>query len=225
MNTEVKFHYLRYHQLTSGLTEEQIIELCQLMKVEIKRKSEVLFLDGGDECRIYLSLKGKLKVTDDDGSGNELIKEIISEGDLFGDVSLDGNVSNDEYAITLTDTTVIASFTSKEFKAMMQKNPVLSLNYAISVGSKLRRMEDRHVALMTKDAKSRLIGFIKDWAKRDGNQVGTKVVMNNFLTHSDIANFISTSRQSVTIMLNELKDSGMLNYNRRQIELMSSSLN
>lgn len=225
MNTEVKFHYLRYHQLTNGLTEEQILELCQLMKVEIKRKGETLFLDGGDENRIYLSLKGKLKVTDDDDSGNELIKEIINEGDLFGDISLDSNVNNDEYGIALTDSTVIASFTSKEFKAVMHSNPVLSLNYAISVGNKLRRMEDRHVALMTKDAKSRLIGFITDWAKRDGNQVGSKVVMNNYLTHSDIASFISTSRQSVTIMLNELKDSGFLSYNRRQIELTSFTLN
>ena len=28
-------------------------------------------------------------MTDDDDSGNELIKEIINEGDLFGDISLD----------------------------------------------------------------------------------------------------------------------------------------
>jgi CRP/FNR family transcriptional regulator len=225
MNTEVKYQYLRFHQLTSGLTEEQILELCQMMKVEVRRKGEMLFLDGGSERRIYLSLKGKLKVTDDDEAGNELIKEIINEGDLFGDIALDGNLNDDDYAITLTDGAVIASFTSAEFKATMQSNPVLAFNYAVSVGNKLRRMEDRHVALMTKDAKSRLIGFIKDWAKRDGNQVGSKVVLNNFLTHSDIANFISTSRQSVTIMLNELKDSGMLNYNRRQIELTSFNLN
>jgi CRP/FNR family transcriptional regulator len=225
MNTEVKFHYLRYHPLANGLTESQILELCHLMKVEVRRRSEVIYLDGGKASRIYLSLKGKLKITDDDDSGNELIKEFANEGDLFGNISLDGNLSGEEYAIALTDTTVVASFMADEFKAAMQQNPVLSLNYALSVGCKLRRMEDRHVALMTKDAKSRLIGFIKDWARRDGSQVGTKVVMNNFLTHSDIASFISTSRQSVTIMLNELKDSGLLNYNRRQIELTSFNLN
>jgi CRP/FNR family transcriptional regulator, cyclic AMP receptor protein len=44
-------------------------------------------------------------------------------------------------------------------------------------------------------------------------------VLNNYLTHTDIANFISTSRQSVNVLLNELRDSGMLYYNRKKIEL------
>jgi CRP/FNR family cyclic AMP-dependent transcriptional regulator len=56
----------------------------------------------------------------------------------------------------------------------------------------------------------------------DGNRIGDKIVLNNYLTHSDIAGFISTSRQSVNVLLNELRDSGMLFYNRKKIELNDS---
>jgi CRP/FNR family transcriptional regulator len=61
--------------------------------------------------------------------------------------------------------------------------------------------------------------FIKNWAKVEGNTLGDKIILNNYLTHSDIAGIISTSRQTVTILLTEMKNSGLLNYNRKLIQL------
>ena len=72
---------------------------------------------------------------------------------------------------------------------------------------------------MFRDTKSRLIRFIKNWAHTDGSRVGDIIILKDYSTHSDIANVISTSRQSVNVLLNELRDSGLLFYNRKQIEL------
>ena len=53
--------------------------------------------------------------------------------------------------------------------------------------------------------------------------MGNKIILNNYLTHTDIANVIATSRQSVNVLLNELRDSGMLLYNRKKIELNNTA--
>ena len=87
------------------------------------------------------------------------------------------------------------------------------------VNTKLKKMESRHSDLVFCDAKARLIRFIKNWARTDGSRMGNKIVLNNYLTHSDIAAVIATSRQSVNVLFNELRDSGMLFYNRKKIEL------
>ncbi len=50
----------------------------------------------------------------------------------------------------------------------------------------------------------------------------TKLYSTNYLTHADIANSIAASRQTVSILFNELRDAGLLFYNRKQIELSSS---
>ena len=100
----------------------------------------------------------------------------------------------------------------------MQNNPMLAMNYAAQVSAKLRRLECRHSNLVFKDAKTRLIGFFKDWAHREGDRKGDTIVLDNYLTHNDIAGIISTSRQSVTTLLNELKEGGMIYYNRKHIE-------
>ncbi|MES1159556.1 MAG: Crp/Fnr family transcriptional regulator, partial [Bacteroidota bacterium] len=97
--------------------------------------------------------------------------------------------------------------------------PRMALDYAHTVNKKLKRLEDRHSDLVFRDAKSRLIRFIRTWARSDGNRIGDKIILNNYLTHSDIAGVIATSRQSVNVLFNELRDSGMLYYNRKRIEL------
>jgi CRP/FNR family transcriptional regulator len=102
---------------------------------------------------------------------------------------------------------------------MLQDNPLMTLSYANTVNSKLRKLEGRHSDLVLRDTKSRLIRFIKNWADSDGNRIGDKIILNNYLTHSDIAGAIATSRQSVNVLLNELRDSGLLNYSRKHIEL------
>lgn len=137
---------------------------------------------------------------------------------MFGDLSLNGSVSDDEFAEAITENTVICSFRSADFKLLMGSNAVLAMNFIQHVSSKLRRLENRHSNLVFKDAKSRLISFFRDWASREGRKEGDKIKLNNYLTHNDIAGIISTSRQSVTTLLNELKEVGVLHYNRKQIE-------
>jgi CRP/FNR family transcriptional regulator, cyclic AMP receptor protein len=143
----------------------------------------------------------------------------LTAPDVFGDMSLDGRPSLDEFAEALTANTVVCVFNVPDFKKVLQENPTMALTYANIVNNKLKKLESRHSDLVFRDAKSRLIRFIKNWAISDGNRIGDKIILNNYLTHSDIAGVIATSRQSVNTLLNELRDSGMLFYNRKRIEL------
>lgn len=224
MYTEIKYMYLRQHSLTAGLNESQVMEFCDKGKLRNVKKGESIYLAEGYDDRIYLLLKGKVKVSEVDDRGSELIKEILTEPDVFGDVSLNGTISEDEFAEAITENTVVLSFKSADFKSIMQSNPILAMNFVTQVSGKFRRLENRHSNLVFKDAKGRLISFFKDWANREGNRKGDKIVLNNYLTHNDIAGIISTSRQSVTTLLNELRDTGLLFYNRKRIEINAPNM-
>lgn len=218
MYTEIKYLYLKNHSVTAGLTDAQLLEMANLVKVKNVKKGESIYMDDGFDSRIYLLSKGKIKISEIDDRGDELIKEILTATEIFGDVSLDGTVSDDEFAEALTENTVICSFKSTEFKQLMQGNAILAMNFIQHVSAKFRRLENRHANLVFKDAKSRLISFFRDWANREGSRVGDRIKLNNYLTHNDIAGIISTSRQSVTTLLNELKEGGVIYYNRKHIE-------
>lgn len=219
MSQQIKYAYLKSHPLFANAGEQCINEAIELMKLKTVYRGEGLAYGEGTFSKVYLLIQGKVKVAEMNSDCDELIKDILTAPDIFGDLSMEGNISADEYAEPLTANTVVGIFTITDLKKLLTGNPVIAIAYANLVNKKLRKMENKHADLVFYDAKARLIRFIKNWAQTDGSKVGDKIILNNYLTHTDIANVISTSRQSVNVLLNELRDSGMLFYNRKRIEL------
>lgn len=219
MNIEMKYVYLKSHPLFANVSEETLQAASSMAKVQTVYRGESFNYGDSSYSKIFLLIKGKTKIAEINESGHELIKDILTAPDIFGDLGLDGQVAMDEYAEALTSNTIVCSFSVTDFRKILESKPIVALAYANMVNAKLRRVENRHSDLVFHDAKSRLIRFIKNWAQTDGTRNGNKIVLNNYLTHTDIANVIATSRQSVNVLLNELRDSGMLFYNRKEIEL------
>jgi CRP/FNR family cyclic AMP-dependent transcriptional regulator len=219
MAEDLKYIYLRNHPLMSSLTEQKLKETATIAKMRTAYRGEVISYGEGGYTRVHFLVKGKVKITDNSAAENELIKDILVEPDIFGDLSLDGQLNKFEAAEALTANTIIVSFHISDFKRILEDNPIMALSYVRKVNTKLQKLESRHAELVFLDTKDRLIRFIKNWARTDGNRMGDKIILNNYLTHSDIAGFIATSRQSVNMLLNELRSSGMLCYNRKHIEL------
>ena len=219
MCIETRYLYLKSNSFFKELDETKLMELSAVVKAHNVYRGESIIYGEGEYSKIYFVVKGKVIIAETNDMGDELIKDILTEGDFFGDLSLHGNIPSDEYAEALTSNTIVCSFKVSDFRRVLQTNPDIALSYATKVSSKLRKLENRHADLVFRDAKARLIHFIKNWARMDGSLIGNKIVLPNYLTHSDIAGFISTSRQSVNVLLNELRDSGLLFYNRKKIEL------
>lgn len=221
MTNEIKCFYLRMHPLFTNVVEHDILEAVSVMKITRVYPGEVISYGEGELSKIYLLITGKIKLAEL-GNENELIKDIITAPDIFGNLNMEGLSAEDEYAEVLSRDALICGFNISDFKKLLFSIPMLAVSYANMVIGKLGRLEHRHSDLAFCDTKTRLQHFIKNWARTDGNKIGDKIVMLNFLTHSDIANVISASRQSVTILLNELREDGLLIYNRKQIELSNS---
>jgi CRP/FNR family transcriptional regulator, cyclic AMP receptor protein len=222
MSEEMKYFYLKNHPMLASLSEQKLTAAAAVARMKTAYRGELIGYGETGYTKIHFLVKGKVKITDTGGLENELVKDILTEPDIFGDLGLEGHLRNDECAEALTANTIICSFHISDFKRILEDNPQMVLGYARKVNSKLQRLENRHADLVFLDTKDRLIRFIKNWARTDGNQMGDKIILNNYLTHSDIAGFIATSRQSVNMLLNELRTSGLLCYNRKQIELNNS---
>lgn len=215
----MKYAYLKSHPLFANAGEQCIKDAIELMKIKTVYRGEGLNYGEASFSKVYLLIQGKVKVAELNRDCNELIKDILTAPDIFGDLSMEGSITPDEYAEALTANTIVGVFTISDLKKILHSNPIAAVTYANLVNKKLRKMETRHSDLVFQDAKSRLIRFIKNWAHTDGNRIGDKIILNNYLTHTDIANVIATSRQSVNVLFNELRDSGLLFYNRKRIEL------
>src|SRR5437868_1866038 len=159
MSDEIKYAYLKSHPLFVNAGEQKITDACMNEKVKTVFRSETLSYGEGGYSKVYLLIKGKIKITECDHMDNELIKDILTAPDLFGDLGLEGKPYADEFAEALTANTVVCVFNSSDFKKLLSENPMIAINYANIVNNKLRKLENRHSDLVFRDAKSRLIRF------------------------------------------------------------------
>lgn len=217
MYDELKYWYLRDHKLFWTLSMSQIRQLCIITGFKKAKKGDVIYFSSSDVPRVFLLKKGNIKIVAVDEDGNETIKDIIQKGDLFGELTLENDVNSNEYAKALTDEIIICSFLLSDFENLLLQNPSLALSYTKFVGLKMKRIKNSYANLISKDAKTRLYQFLKDWAEREGKRTENRVVIENYLTQNDIAQIICTSRQTATQLLNEMETKGLLYYNRKEI--------
>ena len=219
MYEDLKYWYLRDHKLFRTLSFGQIKQLCIITGFKKAQKGEIIYFSASDLPRIFLLKKGNIKIVAVDEDGNETIKDIIQKGDLFGELTLETDNQSDEYAKVLSDDVAICSFLMSDFEDLLLRNPSLALSYTKFVGLKMKRIRNSYSNLISKDAKTRLHQFLKDWAENEGKKEGNKVTIENYLTQNDIAQIICTSRQTATQLLNEMEERGMIEYSRKVIQI------
>ncbi|HMI06624.1 MAG TPA: Crp/Fnr family transcriptional regulator [Flavobacterium sp.] len=224
MYDELKYWYLRDHKLFRALSFSQIRQLCIITGFKKAAKGEIIYFSSSDVPRIFLLKKGNIKIVSVDEDGNETIRDIIQKGDLFGELELETDTNTNEYAKVLTDEVSICSFLMSDFEDLLLRNPSLALSYTKFVGLKMKRIRNNYSNLVSKDAKTRLQQFLKDWADREGKREGNLVVLENYLTQTDIAQIICTSRQTAAQLLSEMEQKGMLRYNRKEIVIPDISV-
>lgn len=217
MYEDLKYWYLRDHKLFKTLSYSQIKQLCIITGFKKASKGEIIYFSTSDLPRIFLLKKGNIKIVAVDDDGKETIKDIIQQGDLFGELTLETDAKNEEYAKVLSEDVSICSFLMSDFENLLLQNPSLALSYTKFVGLKMKRIKNNYANLISKDAKTRLLQFLKDWAGKEGVKNGDSIIIENYLTQSDIAQIICTSRQTATQLLNEMEANNVLSYNRKEI--------
>lgn len=72
------------------------------------------------------------------------------------------------------------------------------------VAEKLKIISGKYCDLVFKDVRARVLNFFMLHAQYEGKWTGDKAEINMYCTHQDIANFIASSRPTVSTIINDL---------------------
>lgn len=183
---------------------------------KVYKKGEYIFLPDEHADRIYFLTEGRVKIGSYSEAGKEITKAILQKGEVFGELSLIGESRRRDFAYTMEATTVCI-LTVSEMRMLMREHDGLSLFLMKIMGSRMLEMEQRLESLVFKDSRTRIIEFLYDLANKKGQRVGYEMLVRRFMTHQEIANLTATSRQTVTTVLNELRNRNILTFNRRRL--------
>ena len=209
--------FLRQISFLENLPYADLHELALICQMEQIQRSCAIYTKGEISGHLFILLRGSVKLCSFSEDGREIIKEMLSPITLFGELGLVGEKERQENALSMQDEVQLLRIPTESFRKLMRKHPNLSLDIVDWLGTRLRRAESRLEALMFKDARERIIDFLKDSAENQGKKIGFELLIKHSMTQQDIANYTGTSRQTVTSVLNELRKSNLIYFNRRSI--------
>lgn len=202
------YHILCPHKVKAMAAHHQYLHF---------KKDQFIYFPDEPAQNLYMISQGRVRIGHYLDDGKEVIKSILTPGEIFGELALAGEERRSDFAQAMDDKTTVCPLSIEELKSLMYDNKELSFKILKLVGLRLMKLERKLELLVFKDARTRIIEFLKDAASWKGQKVGFETMIPTRLTHKDIAALTGTSRQTVTTILNELKEKNLINFDRKKI--------
>jgi len=186
------------------------------------KKSDYIYFEEEAASKIYLIEKGKVKLGYYTEDGNEVVKAILTKGELFGEKAILGEEIRNEFAQSVDAATSICPISVDTMHDLMRDNKTFSLKIYKFLGIRFKKLERRLQLILFKDSKTRFLEFMKELCEEYGydcNKTGDKVIVHPY-TQKDIASLIGTSRSNLNVLMNELKEENIITFNRKEIRLL-----
>jgi CRP/FNR family transcriptional regulator, cyclic AMP receptor protein len=198
--------------LFSSLNSET---LRRLEGVAVRRsypKNTVLISEGDQGDQLYAVLSGKAKAVVMDPEGREIVVNLLGPGDCFGEIAMiDGETRS--ATIVTTEPTQVLTVGRADFTPILTSNPDLMHHLLKVLARKVRAATSMVESLAFEDVYARLIRLLTNLARPKGNLL----VVEERLTHQEIANMIGSSREVVSRMLKALSSGGYIAINQKRI--------
>ena len=179
-------------------------------------KEDVIYDENQIDRKIYLVSNGKVKLVNYDNNGNEIVRQILTKGELFGENLILGDEVRNEFAVSCDNKTAVCSLDIETMKRLMREDERFSTAIYKFIGFKLKKIERRLDLLVGKDITTRVASFLYDEFKEQ-----QKNNFSNLFSHKEIASLLATSRESVSKIFNSLKEQGIIDYNRKSITVIN----
>ncbi len=199
------------------LSEDELCRLEQMSEYKVKPKFTYIYLPDEVSTHVFFLAQGTVKIGTHSDDGKEVIKSLIHPTAMFGELGIIGESKRQDFAQALREEVHVYALKVEDLKRLMRANFQLCDKIMAMLGNRLMNAESKLESLIFKDARTRIIEFIKDSVSKSGRRIGYEMLLKHSLTHQDIANITCTSRQTVTLVLNELRKSDLIYFNRGKI--------
>jgi len=213
----VNQNILKSFPIFKDLDADELQQLQQCMEYHAVPRNTRIYEQGQEADRLFFLVKGTIKIGTRANDDREIIKQILHPLAVFGEAGLLGEDKRFDFAQSMNDEVRVYAITVQRLRSIMLRNQKLTISFMNWIGRKLKRTEARLESMVFKDARERIIEFLRESARRRGKRVGYEMLIKHCLTQQDIANFTGTSRQTVTSVLNELRKSNLIHFTRRSI--------
>ncbi|MBF0559385.1 MAG: Crp/Fnr family transcriptional regulator [Nitrospirae bacterium] len=189
------------------LSTDEIKELRHWLVEKYFERNKIVFLEEDTQNYMYVVLSGKVKAVHMSEDGKEHILAVHKSGDFFGEMTLLDGKTAPATVIAMEDTHILI-LARKDFEKYLLKNDKFLRQIISVLCLRLREAWMMHKVLSLPRVEDRIRTLLKLMSMNYGVKGPDGTLLATKLTHQDIADYASVSRETVTRFLNRLSKGG-----------------
>jgi len=191
--------------LFEGLAPESLERLMSRSVERSYPKQTVVIHEGDDPTGMYVIVSGRARAYLTDANGKEFVLATLGENEYFGELSLLDDEPRSASVATIEACRLLV-LSRSTFEECLLQHPDLALQLLKGLARRVRRLTESARTLALKDVFGRITALMQDLAvDRDG-----VLVIEERLTHQEIARRIGSSREMVSRILKDLETGGYI---------------
>lgn len=199
-----------------GMTEDEIQRILNKSNKRNYSRGSTIFREGEETDGIYLVTEGLIKVYKMSLDGREKTLAILTQGDIMGEMALFDHSLRSATAEALQASSVIV-IPRQDFEHLLEEMPALAIKVIRVLADRLRQADEEIKNLLFLNARSRVVLNLVQLAEQHMKEQKNDTPIPFRLTHAEMANLVGVSRETVTRVISELQDEGLIRIEKRTL--------
>jgi CRP/FNR family transcriptional regulator, cyclic AMP receptor protein len=206
--SETAEHTLKGIELFSALDEDQLATVESHCRWRLFASHQQIIDRESSSRDVFFVISGKVRIVNYSYSGRGIILDELEAGNYFGELSAIDSQPRSARVISM-DNSLIASLPQKHFLKILEDHPKMTLKVMEHLSKMLRSATQRIMELSTLGANNRVHADLLRQAGDIDEDTKTAVI-DPMPIHNDIASRVSTTRETVARIMNDLARKGIV---------------
>jgi CRP/FNR family transcriptional regulator, nitrogen oxide reductase regulator len=217
-SVELRLQLLSRLSFFAALTHAEVAEVNKLFREQGYRPEASIYFAGDPASRLYVVAAGKVKMLRHTLSGQDVLLEILTPGELFGTLAALGETHYPATAQALTTCCVLA-IDAGDFQRILQRFPSVALRVLDVTAARLQEAYETIRQLSADSAERRIAALLLKLAEKVGEQRPEGLLLQIPLSRQDIAAMTGATPETASRILSHFRKAGLVRSGRQWIAL------
>lgn len=214
-----KLWYLKQCDIFHGLSKPDLDKVAAIARERTIPKKKIIYTPEDKDEAMFILKKGRARIFKLSAEGKMITLAILKDKDIFGAMSLIKGGASKAYAETLDDS-YICMIRQEDFRNLIKEMPEIALGLVEKINQRLKEAEDRIEDLVFRDVPGRIASILLKLAEQFGKDSPAGAQINFKITHQELADMSGTTRETATVILNELREDKVLKIEDKYITVI-----
>ena len=217
-NHHDKVWYLRQTGLFDRLGEPELRRIAELSRMREFPRGALILGPDSDPDLIYLVKAGRVKISTFSPQGKEQILALLERGDVFGELA--PAEARAPTRVEAFDHAIVCSLHRTLFEEILRHTPEVGVRVIRALARRLRAAEQEIEDLALRTVPARLAALLLRLAEEYGEPHDHGIRLSLRLTHQDVAHMVGSTRETITALINQFRDEGLITVDHRVLVIL-----